>query len=90
MADDAMAALRSKAEAIFAGLDEAANHSTGLERRVEMLARELNQAMMEATTLLRAERLADAPERCPECDGKVLNVVRERPPESGGGGEKSG
>lgn len=84
--EETMGALRVKVDGIFVALDEATRHSTGMERRIEELCRDLNRAMAEGAVAIRAASLEEAPECCPECGGAEMRVVR--PPGVAGGGKK--
>lgn len=84
--EETRAALRAKFELTLDALDEAARHSTGLEKRVEELARDLDRAVMEASAAMRSESLSEPPECCPECGGTAMRPLH--PPVAGDGEKK--
>lgn len=74
---------------ILDSLDEATEHSTGLERRVEELARQFGKELMQEGAALREERLGDGPpHKCPDCAGNSFRKVKTAAPNEEGGGEK--
>lgn len=89
MKRDRRAEMRRKLDEILDSIDKAAEKPTGLERRIEELAREFGMDLMEEGTAAREERLGDEPpDECPDCGGDSFRQVKGPAPEEEGGGKK--